>query len=199
MRISKSSKGTPYERVQYLLQYWGITEEEFLSLGVCTIEELQKAKNDPKYVSETLLKAVYQKDPNINADWFMFNKGKMMKVDTSREIDDYTDINTRVKELRLKNMLGQAEMSDILGCARSTYANVEHNNQTLSFKHLRLLRQRFKISYDYILDGAEVTDNLLEIERLKARLEMKSDYIDSLKKSNDALVLAIATLTSKNQ
>jgi transcriptional regulator with XRE-family HTH domain len=199
MRISKSSKGTPYERVQYLLQYWGITEEEFLSLGVCTIEELQKAKNDPKYVSETLLKAVYQKDPNINADWFMFNKGKMMKVDTSREIDDYTDINTRVKELRLKNMLGQAEMSDILGCARSTYANVEHNNQTLSFKHLRLLRQRFKISYDYILDGAEVTDNLLEIERLKARLEMKADYIDSLKKSNDALVLAIATLTSKNQ
>lgn len=197
MRISKSTKATPYDRVQYLLQYWGISEGEFLSTGNCTRAELEKAKNDPSYVSEELLKAVYQKDPNINADWFMFNKGKMLNVDTRREIDDYTDINTRVKELRLKHMLGQAEMAEVLACARSTYANIEHNNQTLSFKHLRLLRQRFKISYDHILDGAEVTDNLLEIERLKARLAVMADYIDTLKKSNDALVLAITTLTKR--
>jgi transcriptional regulator with XRE-family HTH domain len=199
MRISKSTKATPYDRVQYLLQYWGINEEEFLSAGICTIAELDKAKNDPSYVSQDLLKAVIQKDPNISPDWFLFNKGKMLNVDTSREIDDYTDINTRVKELRLKHMLGQAEMSEVLGCARSTYANIEHNNQTVSFKHLRLLRQKFKISYDYILDGVEVTDANAELDRLKVRVVQMDDYINTLKKSNDALVSAISTLTVNRQ
>jgi len=131
-------------------------------------------------------------DPNISRDWFLFNEGKMLIVDTNREVDDYTDINQRVKDLRLKQNLNQSEMARILGCARSTYANIEHNNQTISFKHLRLLMKRFNVSYEFMIDGV-VENN--DLDQLKEKLAMTQAHLEAVTASNSALVSAIQQLT----
>jgi transcriptional regulator with XRE-family HTH domain len=194
MRIGKAKKTTLYNRLQYLLQYWGIKESEFIKETKLESAEIRKMIKDEDYISEAVAKAVTQYDANINRDWFLFNEGKMMIIDQQRDADDYTDINQRVKELRLKNSLNQQDMASILGCARSTYANIEQNNQTLSFKYIRLLRKRFNVPYDFLLDGVE--EEASDSEKNQMRVGYLEEQVALLKKSNDALVSAIQQLTS---
>lgn len=192
MRVNKGGKQTTGERIEYLFQYWGITEAQFIKHTGIEKAEITKQKKDSTYVSDTIWKAVVSYDPNISRDWFLFNEGKMLIVDTNREVDDYTDINQRVKDLRLKQNLNQSEMARILGCARSTYANIEHNNQTISFKHLRLLMKRFNVSYDFMIDGV-VENN--DLNQLKEKLAMTQAHLEAVTASNSALVSAIQQLT----
>jgi transcriptional regulator with XRE-family HTH domain len=191
MRVNKGGKQTIGERIEYLFQYWGITETQFTKHTKVEKEEITKQKKDSTYVSDTLWKAVVSYDPNISRDWFLFNEGKMLVVDTNREVDDYTDINQRVKDLRLKQNLNQSEMARILGCARSTYANIEHNNQTISFKHLRLLTKRFNVSYKFMIEGV-IEDN--DIDQLKEKLSMTQAHLEAVTASNIALISAIQQL-----
>lgn len=192
MRVNKGGKQTTGERLKYLFQYWGITEVQFVKESGIEKVEIDKLKKDSTYVSDSIWKAVVSYDPNISRDWFLFNEGKMLIVDTNREVDDYTDINQRVKDLRLKQNLNQSEMARILGCARSTYANIEHNNQTISFKHLRLLKKRFNVSYEFMIDGV-VDEN--DIDKLKEKLTMTQAHLEAVTASNSALVSAIQQLT----
>lgn len=192
MRVNKGGKQTTKERLTYLLQYWGITEPQFVKETGVEKSEIDKLKKDTSYVSDSIWKAVVSYDANISRDWFLFNEGKMLIVDTNREVDDYTDINQRVKDLRLKQNLNQSEMARILGCARSTYANIEHNNQTISFKHLRLLKKRFNVSYEFMIDGV-VEEN--DIDSIKEKLAMTQAHLDAVTASNSALVSAIQQLT----
>jgi transcriptional regulator with XRE-family HTH domain len=191
MRVNKGGKQTIGERIQYLSQYWGITEDEFIKHTGIEKAEITKQKKDSTYVSDTLWRAVVSYDPNISRDWFLFNEGKMLIVDTNGEVDDYTDINQRVKDLRLKHNLNQSEMARILGCARSTYANIEHNNQTISFKHLRLLIKRFNVSYKFMIEGV-IENN--DVDQLKEKLAMTQAHLETVTTSNIALVSAIQQL-----
>lgn len=192
MRVCKGGKQTASDRLKYLMQYWGIGGLHVPNnLGIDK-KEIDKLERDPAHVSDKIWKAVVSYDPNISREWFLFNEGKMLIVDINREVNDYTDINQRVKDLRLKQNLNQTEMARILGCARSTYANIEHNNQTIHFKHLRILKKRFNVTYEFMIDGfAEDTD----IKKLHDKLLMTQSHLEAITNSNSALVSAIQQLT----
>jgi transcriptional regulator with XRE-family HTH domain len=192
MRVHKGGRQTVLDRFNYLLNYWGLTEEQFAKESGLEIAEIKRLKKDPATLSEPIWKCVNTYDPNISRDWMLFNEGKMLVMDTTREIDDYTDINQRVKDIRLKNQLNQAEMARVLGCARSTYANIENNSQTISFKHARLLKRRFNISYNYIIDGSTEPSTLDDLNKKVAALQA---HLDSVRASNDALIKAIDHMT----
>ena len=192
MRVHKGGRQTVLDRLNYLLKYWGLKEEQFIKETNTDVAEIKRLKKDPSSISEPLWLGVNSYDPNISREWFLFNEGKMLIMDTTREIDDYTDINQRVREIRLKNQLNQAEMARILGCARSTYANIENNSQTISFKHARLLKRRFNLSYNYIIDGSTEPSTFDELNKKVSALQA---HLDSVRASNDALIKAIDHMT----
>lgn len=192
MRVHKGGRQTVLDRLNYLLKYWGLNEEQFIKETNTDVAEIKRLKKDPSSISEPLWLGVNSYDPNISREWFLFNEGKMLIMDTTREIDDYTDINQRVREIRLKNQLNQAEMARVLGCARSTYANIENNSQTISFKHARLLKRRFNLSYNYIIDGSTEPSTFDELNKKVSALQA---HLDSVRASNDALIKAIDHMT----
>lgn len=64
---------------------------------------------------------------------------------------------TRIKELRIKNNLTQAEISKILGISQSSYSLYERGKQDLSISVLLKLSRYYKTSPDYIVGDTDET------------------------------------------
>ncbi len=62
---------------------------------------------------------------------------------------------TRIKELRLKNNLTQAEISKILGISQASYSLYERGKRDLSISVLLKLSRYYKTSPDYIVGDTD--------------------------------------------
>lgn len=98
---------------------------------------------------------------------------------------EYTDISTRVKEIRLKNNLTQKEFAKQIGLSAPAVGAIENGLYTPNFNVLRTLKKKFFADYSYIIDG-ENTDEINNLRqenlKLKKEVERLAKVVDKLVK-----------------
>jgi transcriptional regulator with XRE-family HTH domain len=94
---------------------------------------------------------------------------------------EYTDISKRVKEIRLKNNLTQKEFAKLIGLSAPAVGAIENGLYTPNFNVLRIIKQKFFIEYDYIIDG-EINNLRQENLKLKKEVDRLAKVIDKLVK-----------------
>lgn len=100
----------------------------------------------------------------------------------------------KLKMLRNKKDLSQAQMAKILGTAQTTYSGWE-NNKEPKYEMLKKIANYFNVSIDYLLDNDKYknTSDITKIERELPEEEKKkllkimiTMYPDTYKKIKDA-------------
>jgi transcriptional regulator with XRE-family HTH domain len=66
-------------------------------------------------------------------------------------------IGKRIKELRKKQGLNQAELGEIIGLSYSAVSSIESDRSEATSKVIMKLSELFKVSTDYLLFGTEET------------------------------------------
>lgn len=62
-------------------------------------------------------------------------------------------ICTRIRDIRLSLNLTQARMAEVIGVNISTMKAIEQYNQLPTIPHLRVIAEKFHVSYDFLIDG----------------------------------------------
>jgi transcriptional regulator with XRE-family HTH domain len=70
-------------------------------------------------------------------------------------------VSLRLKELREHKKLTQAEVSQYLNIARTTYARYESEEREMTYDALVALAELFSVSVDYLLGGQEKNSMIL--------------------------------------
>jgi transcriptional regulator with XRE-family HTH domain len=176
-RITRRDQPGPeskvYERLKYAVEELGL---ELSDIGV--EEESEITASD--------LSKIFKDLKNVNSDYILSGTGPAINTTIrSRKLKDYTGINARVKRIRLRSDLTQAEFGKKIGYARATIAAIEQDYQTISFAALRKISDKFNVSYDYLIDGIESSGNVAQLQAL----------LDECRKNNQALRAALINQT----
>lgn len=96
----------------------------------------------------------------------------------------------RLKKLRKEHGYTQQEMADILGIPQKTYCNYERNDREPTSETLRLIVEKFGVTYNYLLGLADgdypkfdsTTTEILDIisdftDEEKQEVKLFSEYI----------------------
>lgn len=83
-------------------------------------------------------------------------------------INEYIKFGNKLKEIRQKEGLTQAEMADKLGLKRSTYANYETNKREPDKNTLELISEKLNIDINELIFGQE--DDIKCIERARSKM-----------------------------
>ena len=94
-------------------------------------------------------------------------------------------VSTRLREIRINNRLTQKEMGAIIGMTAGSVGALENGLYTPNYDVLRMLKKKLNVSYDYILDGNDVTSNdkaMTENKDLKEEVARLKKMVDRLLK-----------------
>lgn len=69
--------------------------------------------------------------------------------------DDKLKVAERLKKIRNKSRLSQEKMAEILNISISAYKKIEKGENNLTIAEIRILKEHFKISSDFLLFGEE--------------------------------------------
>lgn len=90
---------------------------------------------------------------------------------------DRKGMNHRFYQLRIRHNETQEEWANHFNRGRSTIASIENNTQSLSIDMLRILRHKFNIPYDWIIDGASVSDEQMKFAELQDTIDRQEEMI----------------------
>lgn len=76
-------------------------------------------------------------------------------VDLSRAESKHKDICERFRKVRTDNRITQKEFAEILQVSESTIKQVERGASAPTYDVLRLLKRKFGVSYDFMIDGKQ--------------------------------------------
>lgn len=177
-KISSPGVGSSFsQRISHLAKITDILSK------VNIPQEVLKGSREPDLL---IIASISQNVPHLRSEWLISGSGVPFIETSEDEVkihSDYSDINARFKRLRIKNRLTQEEIGNVLGKSRTTISSIELSRQTISFADLRLIRRKFNVSYDHMIDGGEIfspTDvkELQEkIDDLKEQLDIYKDII----------------------
>jgi transcriptional regulator with XRE-family HTH domain len=94
-------------------------------------------------------------------------------------------IGKRLREVRIDARLTQREMAKLVNLATGSIGAMENGLYTPNFDVLRAIHKKLGVSYDYIIDGIESTDNASKLIEENARLK---EELDRMRKIVDKLV-----------
>lgn len=94
----------------------------------------------------------------------------------------YIDISNRMKEVRIGNRLTQREFGKIVGLSAAAVGAIEAGLYTPNFNVLRIVHNRFNVSYEYIIDGVKNDSSSVDIGKLKKENEMLKKVIEKMLK-----------------
>lgn len=109
-------------------------------------------------------------------------KSKTNTVKVHKAGTDAKSIGTRLRKIRIDARLTQKEMGEIVGLTPGSVGALENDLYTPNFDVLRAIHSRLGISYDFIIDGANTTGNIKEIESLQQEVERLRRVVDKLVK-----------------
>jgi len=93
------------------------------------------------------------------------------------------EVNARLKLLRQERNLSLREMAEITGINYSHYSRVESNRSNLSVVQIRLLCQRLRVTYDYIIDGTHKDETTQALRDRIKTLERENELLESFRQS----------------
>lgn len=171
---------SPSDRLKFLLKEIGINEDEFARTLGAEVDEIKEGD-----LNITQL-GVVRNEYNVNPSWMTTGKGRPF-LKTVKLPDLMDQIKDVFKRVRLDNRLSQEEMSQILGVKRTTLSNIEAGRQGASLHAIRVLKHKFGVSYDEIIDGQKnkaviEKDNSQQekINQLEKRIATLMKVIDKL-------------------
>ncbi len=65
------------------------------------------------------------------------------------------EVGKRVRVLRERAEMTQAELGKLLELDRTSVSHVEHGRHSLNLSHLFFLKEYFEVEFDYFLDGLD--------------------------------------------
>jgi transcriptional regulator with XRE-family HTH domain len=74
-------------------------------------------------------------------------------------------MKTRIKALRVKNGLTQAQLGEILDVTQKAISLIEKGINKPSVSQIALLAEKFNVTTDYIINGNETSKDIEPIER----------------------------------
>lgn len=101
----------------------------------------------------------------------------------------------RIKALRVKNGMTQAQLGEMLGITQKAVSLIEKGINKPSVNQIALLAENFNVTTDYIINGKENSKDIEPIERdilkmiredsgifkaLKKMLESKNEFFNGL-------------------
>ena len=85
---------------------------------------------------------------------------KMAKTPVNKiKTTDYTGISERFRSVRTSLGLTQKEFGEQVGLSAPAVGAIENGLYTPNFSVIRILKQKFNIDYDYLIDGT-INENL---------------------------------------
>lgn len=84
----------------------------------------------------------------------------------------------RLQKLRKSKRLTQEELGEKVGLARTTIASIENGRQAPTISMLQTLRDEFRVSYEYLIDGVEVFSQATTKELEAEIVQLKSRILD---------------------
>lgn len=95
-------------------------------------------------------------------------------------------IGSRIRDIRHNAKLTQKELAEIIGMTAAGVGALENGLYTPNYNVIRVLHERFGVTYDYIIDGVNLTNNNRELaeenKKLKDDLARLNKIIDKLTK-----------------
>lgn len=67
----------------------------------------------------------------------------------------YISVCKRFRKLRIDNELTQPQLADILKTTRANINQIERGNHAPSIANMRILKKKFNISYEWLIDGTK--------------------------------------------
>lgn len=108
-----------------------------------------------------------------------------LKSSTMTQKKKYNDITKRFKQIRKDNNLTQKEMAEIIGLSAPAVSAIEQGLYTPNFDVMRIIKKKFKIDYEYLIDGEdreEIKNLRQENAKLKEELTRLTKVVDRLVK-----------------
>jgi len=109
------------------------------------------------------------------------------------------NIGKRIKGLRQTRHFSQARMAQVLEIPLSTYRQYEQGTRQCSLEVVKRASKVFSISYDYILDGGNMTpyNTVLEVAKFIREIEEKQKHSFSPKGFEKLLIAACKHISVK--
>ena len=101
----------------------------------------------------------------------------------------------RLKELRAKSNLTQANVASYLNIARETYSRYESGEREMTYETLQLLADMFRVSIDYLLGRYDTNPVILNSPELKMIEDFRA--LDERGKQSVRAVLEHETISGK--
>lgn len=83
----------------------------------------------------------------------MAKSNKSARTITANAKSGYKTVCQRIRGIRIDKGYTQTEFSVILKTTRENINAIERGNHAPSIAMMRTLKKRFKVSYDYLIDG----------------------------------------------
>lgn len=105
-------------------------------------------------------------------------------------------IGSRIKELRKKYDLSQEQLAKKLNVSRQAVQKWEANINEPNIETIKTIKIYFNISYDYLLDGGEITVTNIDAEKkevkdFKVKKKSFKERISSLPKLTKTFIISI--------
>ena len=95
-------------------------------------------------------------------------------------------MNARIRALRIKNKMTQAQLGEVLGIKARTMSDIENGTSNPTVLQIEKLSKFFNVTSDYLLFG---TENIEPIER---------DFLKIIRTDNKVYEALAGMLNSKN-
>jgi transcriptional regulator with XRE-family HTH domain len=74
-------------------------------------------------------------------------------------------IGDRIKIIREWQGLSGGELADMSGCTQAAISQYENHKRTPTLKHFRGICKALKVPYSMLLEGIELTEDVIEVEQ----------------------------------
>ena len=152
------------DRIKTLRQYFALTQEQFAKKIGRTKAYISNIENGHAGMSTMTVSSICSAF-SVREEWLRDGTGEMFLPEQEVEQVTKDGIATRIREVRKKEGLKQAEFAQRIGCHVNQVSNVERGKYIPSDRFLGMVAREFKVSVDWLRTGDErdpVDERLIE-------------------------------------
>ncbi len=154
------------DRIRFIRNHFALTQEQFANKIHRTSGFISNVENGKSGLSDTTI-ALICSEFSIREDWLRDGTEPMFLPEKETEIIDKGLIGSKIKDVRVRKGLSQAEFGKRIGFHKNQVYNVENGKSTPSDEFIAAVSREFNVSYLWLRSGRTderdlVDDRLIE-------------------------------------
>ena len=154
------------DRIKAIRKHYALTQEQFAKKIGKTSGFISNIENGRCGLSDSTIQSICSTF-GINGEWLRTGNGSMFIEAGEKEAVDKTSIGNRVREVRNRSGLTQAEFGERIGFHKNQVYNIETGKSIPSENFLSSVSREFKVGMDWLVTGRDdlkdpVDDKLID-------------------------------------